>query len=276
MAESASEPARADGSERERMLAVAVAAAREAGELLLAHFGGLDPAAIHSKSAARDLVTVADLESERAIVRRVRAAFPAHAIEAEEEVHDARAADDGVRWFIDPLDGTVNFVHRLPVFAVSIAAWRGGQPEVAVVHAPRLAETFTALRGGGAFQDGKRLRVSGAQALGEAILATGFPYRRNELAHDNLANFGRFFHDVRGMRRMGSAAVDLAYVAAGRYDGFWELHLAPHDVAAGALLVREAGGVVCDADGGEVWLRGGSIIACAPGLLAGMRARLTP
>jgi myo-inositol-1(or 4)-monophosphatase len=116
--------------------------------------------------------------------------------------------------------------------------------------------------------------VSAAESLSESILATGFPYRRNELPNNNLENFNRFFLDVRGMRRMGSAAMDLAYVAAGRLDGYWELHLSPHDVAAGALLVREAGGIVKDVDGGENWLRGGHVVAAGPGIFEVIRSRL--
>ena len=259
----------ANDLDRERALAVALDAAREAGEILLDALGRLDPARIGTKSAARDLVTEADLASERAIVAKLRAAFPDHAIEAEEEVKDRE--DGAPRWFLDPLDGTVNFVHRLPCFAVSLALYRGGVPEVALVHAPRLLETFHAVRGQGAFllqgsRAPERLAVSKASALGEAILATGFPYRRNELRPNNLENFARLFPKVRDLRRMGSAALDLAYTAAGRFDGFWELYLAPHDVAAGALLVREAGGVVQDLAGGEDWLRGQSLIAAGPGL----------
>lgn len=244
-------------------LALAVDAAREAGAILMEHFGRLRPADIASKGVRRDLVTAADLASERAIVARLRAAFPEHRIEAEEETRDAREANDAheLRWFLDPLDGTINFVHQLPAFAVSLGLMRGAQPLVGVVYAPRLEELFAARLGGGATLNGKALAVSPCTDLADAILATGFPYRRGELAHDNLENFRSFFYSVRGMRRMGSAAVDLAYVAAGRFDGFWELHLAPHDVAAGALLVREAGGVVSDADGGEDWLRGGHIVA---------------
>lgn len=271
----------ADRAPRSSALAVAEAAAREAGAILLERFGRIDRTRIRSKSAARDLVTAADVESERSIVARLRAAFPEDAIEAEEEVHDAAetsGAPDRPRWFVDPLDGTVNFVHGIPAFAVSIARYRGPgceiAPEVAVVHLPRLGETFTAERGKGAWLDGEPIRVSETRKLGDAILATGFPYRRNELAHTNLENFGRFFLDVRGMRRMGSAAMDLAYVAAGRFDGFWELHLAPHDVAAGALLVREAGGIVRDADGGEDWLRGGHVVAANAGLFEAIRERV--
>ena len=154
------------------------------------------------------------------------------------------------------------------------AAHTGNVPQVAVVHLPRLDETFTAERGKGAWCAGEPIHVSAAESLGESILATGFPYRRNELPNNNLENFNRFFLDVRGMRRMGSAAMDLAYVAAGRLDGFWELHLAPHDVAAGALLVREAGGVVADVDGGDRWLDAGHIVAAGPRLFEVIRSRI--
>lgn len=248
--------------------------ARRAGERLLEHFGRLDPAQVRSKGVARDLVSAADLASERCLVEGLRARFPTHAIEAEEETRDARGADDELRWFLDPLDGTVNFVHGLPVFAVSMGLWRGGEPLVGIVHAPRLGETFRAVRGGGATLDGRSLRVSDCARLADAVLATGFPYRRETLAHSNLENFQAFFYDVRGLRRMGSAAIDLCYTAAGRFDGYWELHLSPHDVAAGGLIVREAGGRVSDADGGEDWLRGGSIVATGPALFEPVRERV--
>lgn len=260
-----------------RVVDAAVAAALEAGALQLELLGRLDADAIRSKSAQRDLVTEADVRSERRIVARIRAACPSDAIEAEEETRDAPS--DAPRWFVDPLDGTVNYVHELPMFGVSLARYAGRDPLLAVVHAPRLGETFVAARGAGAhllLPDGtrRRLAVSGSSSLGEAVLATGFPYRRGELEHSNLANFTRFFDDVRGLRRMGSAALDLAYVAAGRLCGFWELHLSPHDVAAGALLVREAGGDVTDADGGEDWLRGGHIVAAPAALAPEIRARV--
>lgn len=256
------------------VLSVARRAALDAGELLLGYSGRLAAGTTRTKSSARDLVTEADLASERLIVSRLRAAFPTHRIEAEEETRDGGEDDGAPRWFLDPLDGTVNFVHGIPAYAVSLGLYVGREPQVAVVHLPRLGETFTAIRGLGARLDGGEIHVSQTALLGEAILATGFPYRRNELRCSNLENFNRFFYDVRGMRRMGSAALDLAYVAAGRLDGFWELHLAPHDVAAGALLVREAGGVVSDADGGEDWLRGGHIVAAGPHLHETIRARI--
>jgi myo-inositol-1(or 4)-monophosphatase len=261
-------------AERERARSVALEAAHVAGELLLASLERLDPERIARKSSARDLVTEADLASENILVERLRAAFPAHAIEAEEKVRDAESG--GPRWFLDPLDGTVNFVHGLPCFAVSLGLFVEGVPEVAVVHAPRLAETFHAVRGGGAFLGARRLAVSGTASLAEAVFATGFPYRRADPRTNNVEHFARLVLEVRDLRRFGSAALDLAYVAAGRLDGYWELGLAPHDVAAGALLVREAGGLVSDLAGGEDWLRGGHIVAAGPGLHAALRARLAP
>ncbi len=256
------------------MLAAALAIARGAGAILMEHFGRLAPGQIRSKDVERDLVTAADLASERFIVAQLRAQFPEHAIEAEEGTHAAEAATNAPRWFVDPLDGTVNFVHELPAFCVSIGLYNGSTPEVAVVHAPRLGETFWATRGGGAWLDGRPLQVSRTDELRHAILATGFPYQRSGLDDDNLKNFGRFFYEIRGERRFGSAALDLCYVAAGRFDGYWELGLAPHDVAAGALIVREAGGVVSDADGGGDWLRARHIVASGPGLHGAIRSRL--
>ena len=259
-------------AEREQARRVALEAARAAGEILLASFEHLDPTRIGAKSAARDLVTEADLASERCLVERLRAAFPRHAIEAEEAVRDEPS--DAPRWFLDPLDGTVNFVHGLPSFAVSLGLWADGAPEVAVVHAPRLAETFHAVRAGGAFLGERRLAVSRASTLAESVLATGFPYRRADPRTNNVANFTALILEVRDLRRLGSAALDLAYVAAGRFDGYWELGLAPHDVAAGALLVREAGGRVSDLAGGEDWLRGGQVAAAGPGLHTTLLQRL--
>ena len=256
------------------MAETAEALARRAGERLLEHYGRLDPASVRSKGVARDLVSAADLASERCLVEGLRATWPAHAIEAEEETRDARSKSDELRWYLDPLDGTVNFVHGLPVFAVSMGLWRGDEPLLGVVHAPRLGETFRAVRGGGATLDGRAIRVSDCARLADALLATGFPYRRETLEHSNLENFEAFFYDVRGLRRMGSAAIDLCYTAAGRFDGYWELHLSPHDVAAGGLIVREAGGRVSDADGGEDWLRGGSLVAAGPALHGAIRDRV--
>jgi len=256
------------------ILAEVESAARAAGEVLLTHFGTIDRADVRSKTVARDLVSKADVAAERELVARLRRAFPGHAIEAEEEVRDA-PDDSRPRWFLDPLDGTVNFVHGIPVFSVSAGLYMGDVPLVAVVHAPKFGETFTARRGGGAHVNGRPIHVSDCAALSDAVLATGFPYRRNELPNNNVANFDALILRIRGIRRMGSAAFDLAYVAAGRFDGYWELHLEPHDVAAGALLVREAGGIVRDMSGGEDWLRGKNVVASGAGIFAELRSRVT-
>jgi len=241
-------------------LAFAVETAQAAGRVILEH-DGLLPAGQRGRAprmkGPRDPVTEADLAAERLIVERLRARFPGTGIVAEEEVREPAE----LTWYVDPLDGTVNFSQAHPFFAVSIALYRGDVPLVGVVHAPRLGETFAARAGGGATLNGERLSGSDKTTLAEALLATGFAYRRNELADDNARHFADFVPIVRDLRRGGSAALDLAYVAAGRLDAYWEPHLNAWDVAAGALLVREAGGVVTDFSGGENWLHGRSVIA---------------
>ena len=258
---------------------VAIEAAKAAGQILMRSYEALESGDVDRKSSRRDLVSKADVAAEREIVAHLRKYLPSHAIEAEEEVQDA-PEDDRPRWFVDPLDGTVNFIQGLPLFCVSMGLYVGNEPQVAVVHAPKLGETYFAVRGQGAFMEhghGRReMRVSGKDQLSESILATGFPYRREEWKPNNLENFSAFYLDVRGLRRTGSAALDLSWVAAGRLDGYWELYLSPHDVAGGALLVREAGGVVTDTEGGEKWLRRGDVIACSPGLHSAIQTRVLP
>ncbi len=257
-----------------RMLAVAREAAEAAGAIQLEHFETLAPDEIHHKGAI-DLVTVADTASERAIVDRLRAAFPDHAIVAEEGGEAAASNTDAPRWYVDPLDGTTNYVHGFPLFGASIACWSAtGEPLVGVVHAPYLRETFHAVRGGGAFLGDRRLSVTPVDRLDEAVLATGFAYGRKTLAANNVANFDAMILDVRGIRRGGSAALDLAYVAAGRLDGMWEPWLNAWDVAAGILLVREAGGLVTDFTGGGDPLHGRAIVAAGPRLHPQIRAKL--
>lgn len=241
-----------------QLLAFAVETARSAGDVITRHDAPV-PRGSPELKGTRDPVTAADLASERHIVERIRAAYPGTAIFAEEETRDA--VGEGLTWYVDPLDGTVNFSQAHPFFAVSIALYDGPVPLVGVVHAPRLGETFAAGRGLGTTLNGEAVRVSAKTALIDAVLATGFAYRRHELADSNVGHFGDFILDVRGMRRCGSAALDLAYAAAGRLDGYWEPHLNPFDVAAGALLVLEAGGVVTDMRGGDGWLAGGTIAA---------------
>ncbi|MFQ5749192.1 MAG: inositol monophosphatase family protein [Planctomycetota bacterium] len=247
----------------------AVELAGEAGRLLLSHRQNLERLEVRIKSTPRDLVTEADLASERLLLEGLRASFPEHGIHAEESGRETHGAE--WVWYVDPLDGTTNFVQGLPLFAVSLGLVRQEDPEVAVVHAPVLGETFTAVRGEGAWLGGRRLRVSTKSGLADSILATGFPYRRHLLLDNNLENFQRLFLRERGIRRMGSAAIDLAYVAAGRLDAFWELHLGPYDVAAGGLLVREAGGVVDTIVPGGDWIHGANLIAGPARLVEGLR-----
>ncbi len=248
----------------------AIQAAHAAGQSLLDSFGRLTTSDVSSKSHRRDLVTTADIEAERILVAALRAAYPGDAIRSEEEV-DERGDRE---WFVDPLDGTVNFVQGIPLFAVSLGLYEEGRPLLSVVHLPVLGETFHATVGEGAWIGDQRLAASATRDLADAVLATGFPYRREHLSDNNLARFNAVFTKVRGLRRMGSACIDLAWTAAGRIDGFWEVHLEPHDVAGGALLVREAGGIVTDLAGGDDWLEGRSICAGPPVLHAAMLSAL--
>jgi myo-inositol-1(or 4)-monophosphatase len=254
-----------------RALAFAVSTARAAGDVILAHDAPVPGRAPRMKGE-RDPVTEADLASERLIVAAIREAWPQTAVCAEEETRDG--AYDGLTWYVDPLDGTVNFSQAHPFFAVSIALYHGARPLVGVVHAPRLGETFAGAAGLGATLDGRPLAASRTTRLIDSVLATGFAYRRAELADDNGGHFTDMILRVRGLRRGGSAALDLAYVAAGRLDGHWEPHLNPWDVAAGALLVLEAGGRVTTMDAGDGWLHGASILAAGQGLHGPMAAVL--
>jgi len=189
-----------------------------------------------------NLVTEVDLASEEMIVAGIRKAFPSHSILAEEKHDDSPAG--AVRWVIDPLDGTTNFAHGYPVFSVSIGLEIAGEVEWGAVFDPLRNDLFTARRGEGAFCNGSALRVSEVQSLGAGLLATGFPYDIHTSSENNLSNFCAFAVRAQGIRRSGSAAIDLCHVAAGRLDGFWELKLNPWDCAAGFLIVREAGGMV--------------------------------
>jgi myo-inositol-1(or 4)-monophosphatase len=219
----------------------------------------------------RDLVTEADRAAERCIVERIRAAFPDHALLAEESDHgESREGLGAARWVVDPLDGTANFVHGIPMWAVSVALLDGDAPVVGVVVDPVRDEWFTAVTGRGAFLDGgdpadaEPLAVSPSREPGRAILATGFPFRRPVEIDRYLEAFGEIFRRVSDMRRAGSAALDLAYVASGRLEGFWEIGLHRWDIAAGELLVLEAGGRVSDWRGGDEHRTTGWIAAGNP------------
>jgi len=245
-----------------RDLAFVEKLAREAGGLLMGHYGRLQGV---DKKSARDLVTAADREAEAFIIKTLRQTFGEESILAEESLSKASMTPD--IWIVDPLDGTTNFVHKIPHFAVSIAWYQEGKPCLACVFNPLLEECFTAEAGGGARKNGEPLHASQTSALTEAVLATGFAYEREKKADSNLQHFVDLSYRCRGLRRLGSAALDLCRVAEGSFDGFWELHLQPWDVAAGALVALEAGALVTDFSGGPDWLHGGQIVA-APPLLA--------
>lgn len=206
-----------------------------------------------------NLVTEMDKKCEAFIVEALTTAFPDHAIVAEEG--SAIASSSGYRWFVDPLDGTTNYAHGLPIYCVSLGLEKDGELICGVVFDPSQDELFTATADGGAFLNGKPLRVSTETELLKSLLVTGFPYDIRQTRHDNLANFCTFAKRARAVRRLGSAALDLCWIAAGRFDGFWELKLSPWDMAAGVLFVREAGGLVTDFDGGRYDLHSGRILA---------------
>jgi len=247
--------------------------AKEAGELLLSHFGNLKASEISYKGR-RNVVTVADKEAESLIVDSIRREFPDDSVLAEEATRDA--VSDGRLWVVDPLDGTVNFAHGVPIFCVSIALMVKKQVRVGVVHAPVAEETWWAVRGEGAFLNGRRCRVTRTTDIRRSLLATGFAYIREETQHNNLPNFNRLNLVAEGVRRTGSAALDLCYVACGRYDGFWELYLWPWDVAAGSLIVVEAGGVVTDLKGGDDYIFSFNIAASNGRIHQQLLAHLDP
>jgi myo-inositol-1(or 4)-monophosphatase len=203
-----------------------------------------------AKKGAIDLVTEIDLACERMCRAIIAERFPDHDVLAEElDAGEREPRGSRHRWIFDPLDGTTNFAHGLPIFCASLGLEIDGRIEVGAVFDPSRNELFTAERGEGAYMNGSALSVSSAAALVDALLVTGFPYDIHKRSEDLLENFAAFLERARGVRRLGSAAIDLCYVAAGRFDGFWEQHLKPWDVAAGALIVEEAGGRVTGIDG---------------------------
>ena len=242
------------------LLAAALDAALRAGAVVRAAFGAASDV---REKAPGDWVSEADTASERAIRRALADAAPDIPFFGEEE----GGARGPVGWLVDPIDGTANFLHRFPVVAVSVALVAEDEPLVGVVHAPMLGETFTARRGGGAHRNGEAIRVSDRPA-GQAILATGTPFRaKSARLPEYLGVFERALLAFEDLRRAGAASLDLAWTAAGTFDGYFEAALGPWDVAAGALLVREAGGRVTDWQGDErAWLRSGDVVAAAPAL----------
>jgi len=243
----------------------AVDAARAGAEVLLRHWEqlGKDDADIKARN---DWVSLADRDSERAIVSLLRDRFPDDSVLGEEGADIQKGS--GRTWIVDPLDGTSNYLQHFPVWSVSIGLKAGDEIVAGVVYEPLRDLVFTAERGAGAFRNGRRMRVSDQAAVEGSFLATGFPFRAQQF----VAVYCKIFEDViriaKGVRRAGSAALDLAYTADGVFDGFFELHLSPWDVAAGSLLVTEAGGVVSDFSGGDRWLERGNIVGAPPGIHA--------
>ncbi len=256
-------------------LNIAVRAARSAGNIIMRNIDRIDTLNVTSKGQ-NDFVSDVDRQAEAEIVSTLRKAFPEHGIYAEEgSMHKG----DEYRWIIDPLDGTTNYLHGFPQFSVSIALQHNNQIEQAVVYDPLHQELFTATRGGGAFLNDKRIRVSNAKGLQGSLLGTGFPFRHPQYLDAYLETFKVFHLQTAGIRRAGSAALDLAYVASGRLDGFWEIALKPWDMAAGILLVQEAGGLVGDFSGGHDFLETGNLVAGNPkifkAILQGIQPHLT-
>jgi myo-inositol-1(or 4)-monophosphatase len=244
------------------LLRTALDAARLGGEILRQHLGEAQNLAVTEK-ARNDFVTRADRESEEAIVSLIRSRHPEHGFRAEES---PASPGTGAEWIIDPLDGTTNFIHRYPFFATSVAVRAEGELQAGAVYDPVRDEMFAAARGRGATLNGSPIRVSGCPDLSGALLVTGFPFRSLSALPRFLDSLDRLIRASSGVRRDGSAALDCCYVACGRYDGFWECALSAWDIAAGALIIREAGGLVTDFGGADGFLESGDIVASSPGM----------
>ncbi len=253
-------------------LNIALRAAREAGSILLRYYNRIDTLNVREKSA-NDYVSEVDQAAEQAIINVLKRAYPDYAILAEES--GSHEGND-YQWIIDPLDGTTNYLRGVPQFAVSIALQHKDELQIAVVYDPLKDELFTAEQGAGAFLNGRRMRVNSPRGLKGALLGTGIPYKDQRYIDSYLAMLKDLIVDAAGVRRPGSAALDLAWLAAGRFDGFWELGLASWDFAAGVLLVREAGGIVTDINGGNRYLETGNLIAAGPHLHAAMLKTIQP
>jgi myo-inositol-1(or 4)-monophosphatase len=254
------------------LLNIAVRAARRAGEVIIRSLNRLESLTVTAKGR-NDFVTEVDHAAEAEIIAVIRRHYPQHAFLAEES---GSTGEHETVWIIDPLDGTTNFLHGFPVFAVSIACQMKGRLEHAVIYDPMRGELFTASRGAGAHLENHRMRVSKARGIDGALIATGFPYRANTRYLDSYMSMLRAVSEqAAGVRRPGSAALDLAYVAAGRVDGFWEIGLAPWDTAAGTLLIQEAGGRIGTLTGGE-YKQGGHIVAGTPRVYTALLELLAP
>jgi myo-inositol-1(or 4)-monophosphatase len=258
------------------MLSIAVKAARRAGAIINRAARDVDVLAVVRKRH-NDFVTEVDKAAEQAIIETLRRAYPEHAILAEESgASPAASGDSEYTWIIDPLDGTTNFIHGFPQYCVSIGVQYKGVLTHGVVYDPNKNELFTASRGRGAYLNERRIRVSRRTRIAEALIGTGFPFRDLASLDEYLAMMREVTQVAAGIRRPGAAALDLAYVAAGRLDGFWEIGLSPWDMAAGALLVLEAGGLVGDFRGESGWLESGRIACGNPKVFVQLLQAISP
>jgi len=262
------------------MLNVAVRAARAAGRIIVRASHDIETVKVARKQR-NDFVTEVDRAAEAAIIQTLKHAFPDHGFLAEESGHapGAHRVDPPQAehlWIIDPLDGTTNFIHGLPQYCVSIALMQKGVVTQAVVYDPNRDELYTASKGRGAYLNDRRIRVAARDRLDGALVGTGFPYRMWDHCDRYLGMFKEVMRKCAGVRRPGAAALDLAWVAAGRLDGFWEIGLRPWDIAAGALLIREAGGLIGDLRGNEGFLESGHVAAGTPKVLAELLHQLAP
>ncbi len=255
------------------MLNVAVMAARRGGDTLIRNMNRIEKLNVEQKGR-NDFVSDADLAAEKAVIETILKHHPDHAILAEES--GQRGESDHV-WIIDPLDGTTNYLHGFPVYCVSIAVAHKGRLEHAVVYDPLRQELFTASRGQGAQRDGHKIRVSGRVDLERALLGTGFPYRESNEAFEPYMNMlVSAMRNTTGIRRAGSAALDLCYVACGRLDAFWETGLLPWDLAAGALIIRESGGIISGLNGSEDFMESGHVLCGSPRIYAALAKLFGP
>lgn len=255
------------------MLNVAVMAARRGGDTLFRSLKYLDKLKVEKKGR-NDFVSEADRNAEDAVIATIHKHYPGHAILAEES---GTQGDSEYLWIIDPLDGTTNFLHGFPVFCVSVGLMHEGRLEQGAVYDPLRQELFTASRGQGAQLDGRRIRVSGRRSLEQALIGTGFPFRdSNRALEPYLGMLISAIRNTEGIRRAGAAALDLCYVAAGRLDAFWETGLSSWDLAAGALIIREAGGIVSGLDGSEDFLNTGHVLCGTPKIYAALAKLFGP
>ena len=249
---------------REPIINIAIEAARSAGNIIIRASNRLDTVKIAEKKP-NDFVTEIDQRAEQEIISIIKKAYPTHAIIGEES---GESSGDDYQWIIDPIDGTRNFIHGFPHFAVSIAVAYKNKIEYGVIYDPTRQELFTACRGKGALLNDRRIRVGNRKQLRDCLLGTGFAYRHHDAENQVPINIMQSMIPTTGdIRRAGAATLDLAYVACGRLDGFWEFGLKIWDMAAGILLVKEAGGMVCDPEGGEDYLKSGNVVAANPAIM---------